>query len=347
MSRQPLLSIVVPIYNGEAYVDQLFDVFEAQTDKDFEVIFVDDGSTDHTLRALMKRANHSTFSTRVESIPPKGVSAARNHGITKATGKYLSFVDADDRIVKTYVERLRSAAATGFFDVFVFQSKRVGPEGPFPSLPYLREKETDSLSMLKSLAVNPTRYGVYNLFLDREFVNRHFFRFTEGRAYYEDYDLLLRIFSVAEHICITESELYFYILQEGSAVATYSLKRYEDLELLEGLVPFLNEHCPDFVETYVTQFLPRIWWSLLWQGCLAFSTSDVKKLIRAGDFDRRLEPLKHHPDKKVRLSTRLYYTSHSAFIRAVKTVGKRRSRVEKTDVAPFLSYLERREDDLA
>jgi len=96
-----VVSVVLPVYNGELYLSQALDSLLAQTYRPLEVIAVDDGSTDST--AAILRA----YADRVITIrqPNQGTAAARNAGIARATGPYLSFMDADDILHPEKIER--------------------------------------------------------------------------------------------------------------------------------------------------------------------------------------------------------------------------------------------------
>lgn len=94
---QPLISVIVPVYNGETYLANCIESIEKQSYKPLEVIIVNDGSTDQTgevCQALTEKYDN----IRLISLPDLGVSVARNAGMKEAKGDYLTFVDADDRI---------------------------------------------------------------------------------------------------------------------------------------------------------------------------------------------------------------------------------------------------------
>lgn len=95
MSNVPLVSVIVPVYNGERHVRQCLESVLGQTMGDFELICVDDGSTDGTARILDDVAAHDGR-MRVVHQENKGEGAARNAGLAVACGRYLSFFDADD-----------------------------------------------------------------------------------------------------------------------------------------------------------------------------------------------------------------------------------------------------------
>lgn len=94
---EPVISIIVPVYNGQEYLENGIRSIQAQTYPQKEIIIVDDGSTDHTGDVCRKLAQKYD-NIQVVSLHDEGVSAARNAGIGIASGEYLMFVDADDRL---------------------------------------------------------------------------------------------------------------------------------------------------------------------------------------------------------------------------------------------------------
>lgn len=100
------ISIVIPVYNAELYIEKCIMCIQNQTYSDFELILVNDGSSDRSEDICMKYKN-SDKRIQVFSKENGGVSSARNYGIEKAQGKYVVFVDADDEITATYLEDLQ------------------------------------------------------------------------------------------------------------------------------------------------------------------------------------------------------------------------------------------------
>ncbi|MBI3490876.1 MAG: glycosyltransferase [Acidobacteria bacterium] len=101
--RQPRVSVLIPCYNLGAYLNDAVESVLAQTCQDFEIVIVDDGSTDPGTQALL--ADYRRPKTRVIRIAHAGVSEARNVAIANATGPYLCALDADDRLEPTYLEK--------------------------------------------------------------------------------------------------------------------------------------------------------------------------------------------------------------------------------------------------
>src|SRR5882724_5523972 len=103
MNASPRVSVIVPCYNLGAYLDEAVESVLRQTCQDFEILIVDDGSTDAGTRELL--ATYQRPKTRVIHIAHAGLAAARNTAIAHATGAYLCALDADDRLEPTYFEK--------------------------------------------------------------------------------------------------------------------------------------------------------------------------------------------------------------------------------------------------
>lgn len=105
---RPLISVIVPVYNGEEYLANCIESIENQTYRPLEVVIVNDGSADAT-EEVCKQLAETYDNVRWITLPDLGVSAARNAGINEARGEYLTFVDADDRIRPQMLQLLYDA----------------------------------------------------------------------------------------------------------------------------------------------------------------------------------------------------------------------------------------------
>lgn len=101
----PLISVIVPVYNGQDYLSKCIESIEAQTYQNLEIIIINDGSTDETARVCQKLMQ-SYENIHVITMDDKGVSAARNAGLEMAAGEYVTFVDADDRLLPKAIQFL-------------------------------------------------------------------------------------------------------------------------------------------------------------------------------------------------------------------------------------------------
>lgn len=101
----PLISVIVPVYNGQDYLENCIESIEKQSYQPLEVIIINDGSTDRTAE-ICDGLKERYGNTRVITMNDEGVSAARNAGIDEAEGEYLTFVDADDRLLPRTIQLL-------------------------------------------------------------------------------------------------------------------------------------------------------------------------------------------------------------------------------------------------
>ena len=100
------ISIIIPIYNGEKYVQSICKQLDNQTYKNFEVIFVDDCSSDNSYKKLLEAQKNYNFITVLKNVKNKGAGFSRNIAIKKAKYDYIGFLDCDDVIPENYFEEL-------------------------------------------------------------------------------------------------------------------------------------------------------------------------------------------------------------------------------------------------
>lgn len=112
---QPIISLIIPVYNAGKYFDGCLRAILNQTDKDFEVIVVNDGSTDDSLSVAREMLAERPL-TCIVTQQNSGVSVARNHGVDIANGIYVTFLDSDDIIKEDYIKTLKSSVKEVEYD---------------------------------------------------------------------------------------------------------------------------------------------------------------------------------------------------------------------------------------
>ena len=128
MEFKPKISVIIPIYNVEKYLGECLDSVLAQSFKDFEVICVDDGSTDKSTKILEE---YQKKDNRIKILQQQrgGAGAARNLGLSHAQGKYVQFLDSDDYFEPNLLEEMYTRAEKYDADLVVCSSKKVDDEG--------------------------------------------------------------------------------------------------------------------------------------------------------------------------------------------------------------------------
>lgn len=215
----PKVSIVVPVYNGERFIRQCLDSVLNQTHKNLEIICVNDGSTDQSLKILSEYVKNDSRMT-VLSQKNMGMSGARNSGINVATGKYLGFVDCDDYIESTMVEKLVSIAEKTDAEIVItnillffedtLQIKTFRDEILYNSLRNTTFTINQAPDMIKHI-------GVWDRIFRRDFIEKNQFRFID-KVTYEDAAFCVQTEMKASKIALTPEHLYFYRKNAGGSI---------------------------------------------------------------------------------------------------------------------------------
>lgn len=215
----PDVSIIVPIYNVEKYLRRCIDSILSQTFISFELLLIDDGSTDASGAicdeyALMDRRIHVTHQIN------RGVSAARNVGLDKSVGKYVCFVDSDDWVTSDYLATLMEQVQG--FDVLFFGFFLKYNDESSMSLSLRRQcavNEIEKEQLMLSLCKNDTGYNVLGYAFDKIFrrnlIEKYNLRFDENICLGEDEIFALAYCLKAQYLKVIPDVLYCYSPRVG------------------------------------------------------------------------------------------------------------------------------------
>lgn len=225
--EEPLVSIIVPIYNVRPYVERCLTSIRDQTCRNFEVLLIDDGSTDGS-GAVCKR--FAAADPRFQLLEQKngGVSAARNLGMDRARGKYLQFADGDDWLAPEATGTFLHTAETTGCDLAVSHFYRVAGErkaqrGHIAGNQILTRHEFAEHMMR---APGNFYYGVmWNKLYRRTLVEAYRLRCPEEVAWCEDFLFNLDYYASARLIATIDQPLYYYLKREDSLVGTRATLR--------------------------------------------------------------------------------------------------------------------------
>ncbi len=225
---EELISIVVPIYNVEKYLDKSINSIISQTYKNLEIILVDDGSPDRSGEICDRYAKKDI---RIKIIHKKngGLSDARNVGIDNSNGKYIAFVDSDDYISKDYIKKLYEAIKSFKTKIVQCATILVNDNGNFiERAGYDRKKIIKYDEFIKDM-ISDHRFNVvaWNKLYDKKVFEK--MRFPKGKIH-EDEFLTYKLVNNLD-IGIVTDELYFYrINDEGINRSKFSEKKLDKLE---------------------------------------------------------------------------------------------------------------------
>ena len=239
-----LISVIVPVYNVSDYIENCVISVLKQTYTDFELILVDDGSTDDSGMLCDKLA---AMDSRIVVIHKKnsGVSDARNSGLDIAKGKYICFVDADDTVKENYLEYfIRLIKINDKAKIVVCSIAFLSQKVTIKSKDAVQVCDTEQAFDMIFYETN--KYGVYvwNKMFDADlFCN---IRFASG-CYYEETDIIYRLFAKSSKIVFgNEANYYYNDKREGSTVNTYSYSKYlNKIKFLKEMREYLRNYMPN------------------------------------------------------------------------------------------------------
>ena len=188
---EKLVSVIVPVYNVEDYIEDCLESILCQTYVALEVIVINDGSTDSS-GAICDSIAHADSRVRVFHQENKGLSNARNVGITKATGEYCYFCDSDDYLEKNAIEELVKFISSQDFDFVFFDAAIVGnfEKSNYDLNYYVRSRnylESESVAVLRELiSSGEFRASVPLLFMRKQILDNEKHRFREGIKYEDE-----------------------------------------------------------------------------------------------------------------------------------------------------------------
>ena len=258
------LSFIVPVYNVETYLRKCVDSLLVQDYENYEIILVDDGSTDscpsicdeYTSPSFVLSLTHSVV-IKVIHQTNAGLSAARNSGLKASNGEYICFVDSDDYWEHNVLARLMAQLERNTLDVLRFRLQYVNPQykvyNPYKSDPF-RENDyseipTDGISFLNSRM--STACYAWQFILRRNLIIRNKTSniihnttekdpclFTPG-IYFEDTDWTPRMLCRAKRVASTNTVVYNYLVREGSI--TNAINRSKQKKVLEDKIRLIGE----------------------------------------------------------------------------------------------------------
>lgn len=232
------ISIIVPVYNVEKYIDKCLKSLVNQTLKDIEIIVVNDGSPDNSQKIIDKYVKKYK---NIKSFIKKngGISDARNYGIKQAKGDYIAFVDSDDYIDEKMMEKMYEKAIEKSYDIVECNLHIADDNGQiindeFHTLP----KDIKELEGKKKYMTNMYT-SVWNKIYKKSLFDYNV-RFKKG-VWFEDVEFLYKLIPYVNTIGFVNDNLYYYVQHEGSITRTFDNRLFCYVDNWNGVVDFYKE----------------------------------------------------------------------------------------------------------
>lgn len=266
--EESLISIIVPIYNVQEYLDRCIQSIIHQTYTKLEIILVNDGSTDDCER-ICRRYEKEDQRIRVISKENEGLSAARNEGILLSTGEYIVFVDSDDFLEVTMIQELYECSSLYHADIcicdfFYMDEKRKRMQGEVKK----SETHVHCYSNLQALEKINGPNHIQMVVAWNKLYHRRLFddiRYPVGKIN-EDEFVIHKLFYLSERIVYIEKPLYYYVQRRGSIMNTeFSQKNVHIVEAYKERLNFYMKHdIKSLIGISTFKYLLKMQWFYKW-----------------------------------------------------------------------------------
>ena len=244
------VSVIVPVYNGEKYLNQCLDSISNQTLKDIEIICINDGSTDNT-SSILKKYSSKDNRFKIITTENRGQGCARNSALNEAIGEYISFVDADDWIESDSLELLYKKAKSDDLDMVFFQIVNyMQSSDNFVStdLYNIKSFENNGINERSVFNHNTTQKFLFEIpvgpvskFYNRRFIESNNLRFPEG-MYFEDNAFFYNAYFHCKKAGFLKKQLYYRRRHEESVTQTFDESKFDIVKAANEVLEVFANH---------------------------------------------------------------------------------------------------------
>lgn len=278
----PLVSVIIPVYNVEKFLDANLTSVTQQTYRRLEILVVDDGSPDNSGQIA---DDWATKDPRIRVIHQKnkGLSGARNTGLAQAKGDYILFVDSDDTIEPTLVRSCLAHMRRGRRNIVMYQFDTMSEDGTFVKSRYVHNRYSKRKVLTPEEAIRDQIAGkiggyAWSFMAPTSIYRENNITFPEGRAM-EDLARICQIFGGSDVVIRLPFVLYHYRLRANSIMGTASLAFFKAWKL-----------ATQDRENYVLERFPQLRSYILKQKIEFLSTVDYESLLQTIVFRLNLDP---------------------------------------------------------
>lgn len=227
----PKVSLIIPVYNVENYIEKCLNSVVNQTLKDMEVIIVNDGSKDLSKQKIQKYLEKYPWIKYLEK-ENGGLSDARNYGMPYATGKYIAFLDSDDYVEETMYEEMYNIAEKENADMvdcdFVWE------------YPNRKRKDIGEIYKNKKEMIEKCRVVAWNKIIKREILEKTKIKFPVGLRY-EDMEFFYKLVPYINKVSFIKKCFVHYVQRENSIANTQNVRTKEIFIILDNVISYYKE----------------------------------------------------------------------------------------------------------
>lgn len=282
--KNPKLSIILPVYNVEQYLDKCLTNILESTFKDFELIILNDGTKDNSediINKYIEKYKEKIIYIKKENT---GLSDTRNVGLTHAKGEYITFVDSDDYIEKNMYEEMFKKIETFPYDIVACDVKLVYEDSNLEQIVssgYNNDMQ-DKEEIKRTMTVQyPTVWNkIYKSSLIKDV------KFSKG-VWYEDVEFMLKLYPNISSIGVVKKPLYNYLQRKNSITYTYNEKLYDIIDNMTNVIEYYKQN--GYYDAYYNE-LEYLY------ARFAFATFP-KRLAKCGNKEKYFEGIEYAKEK--------------------------------------------------
>ena len=267
------LSIIVPVYGVEKYIDKCLNSLVKQSLKEIEIIVVNDGTKDNSQKIIDKYVKK--YPDKIKSYIKEngGQGSARNYGLKKTTGEYIGYVDSDDFVEKDMYKKLYNKAKENNYDIVVCGNYNVSEDYQNKNIDaFINNYNTD----LENIFFG--KMAVWNKIYKRDILIKNKLEFKE-KVWYEDLAFTLKAIMNSNTFAFIDEPLYDYLIREGSTMNNSNVQR--NLEILDAFNDILSYIQHNKKEEYFNKIeflaIDHIYISAIVRVLKADSDKNIKK----------------------------------------------------------------------
>ena len=310
------ISIIIPVFNSEKYIASAIESIANQTYRNYEIIIINDGSTDNTKKVVESLISKKNIDIKLISQKNKGVSAARNLGLQEASGEYVMFLDSDDLYKKTFMETVSNAFTDDIDVVFASytnnsSSPKRNNSGLCPENILNKYELFDIYSKHKKFKISLWS-GAYKL----NIIKYNSIHFDENIRYGEDNKFVLDYLFYCDHGKLINERLYIHLNNPNSAMNNIDYNYVQSITAYKKAVDLWNTD-PKFNVKKGIYMVDRAIWNVTKE--MAPNNDYYKYLKKQYDLKKSMRNMIHNSDEiLVKASSLLYIINPTFFAFSAK-----------------------------
>ena len=304
------VSVIVPVFNASKYISKTLDSIINQDFDSYEIIVVDDGSTDNSLEIIKETLEKTEIPHKIIHLENAGVSVARNVGIDASTGDYLVFIDADDHVTSNHLSTLYNGESDFSLILYV---KEDGDR--LIDMDTYTEDVISTYDFIKKELNMEITFNFFQLMYRASIIKDNDIRFTPGVVYGEDTEFAHKALSNGKEIVINNEVTYYYVQHSDSAIKSTEYRRFGVIEIFENLADFYNKNNKaELANLIITSRIPKaIFGNMNFFFHNGYDFDEVMAKMKELDLFTKLS--RYQGDSKFKLKIRLFLLNPKMYYR--------------------------------